>query len=87
MRKHVRGWNAEEYDSGAQLTMLGKAAEFLMRLKDLAKECNVDIKRTDSDDVLMVPTYKRDGSLDEWFVVGINPYRQYGFTVLTQETQ
>jgi hypothetical protein len=65
--------------------MLGKAAEFLMRLQDLAKECNVDIRRTDSDDVLMVPTYKRDGSLDEWFVVGINPYRQYGFTIMTQE--
>ena len=62
--------------------MQPKTMEFLVRLHDLAKECDVDIRRTDSNDVLMAPTYRRDGGLDEWFVIGINPYRNYDFVIL-----
>jgi hypothetical protein len=66
--------------------MQSRTVDFLVRLHDLAKECNVDIKRTNSNDVLMVPTYKTNGGLDEWYAIGINPYRQYDFSILTQGT-
>ena len=63
------------------------SVEFLVRLHDLAKECDVAIKVDDHGDAVMLPTYKKDGSLDEWFVIGVNPYRRYDFKLLTQETQ
>jgi hypothetical protein len=67
--------------------MRPEAMEFLVRLHDLAKECDIEIRLTDSNDVLMAPTYKPNGGLDEWFVIGINPYRHYKFFLETQETQ
>jgi hypothetical protein len=70
-----------------ELRMQSRTAEFLIRLLDLAKECDVAIKVDEHRDVIMLPTYKRDGSLDEWSVVGVNPYRRYDFELLTQETQ
>jgi hypothetical protein len=74
---------------------MNKAVEFCVRVQQLAKELDVHIKTDNNDDLVLLPTYTKDGCLDQWFVIYVNPWRMYSHDFImssmnnskTQETQ